>query len=253
MSGLALRRSMRTPQTRLAPPLRRAPPGQQSGQPPGPSRRLWRSPVLMPPSSSNDASTVNATTGNHRHGALSAQRLPGPRLTPQRRLFPGRSPRQPHDHRSTGRLETTPRRAIPRGHKTLIIRTARQEDHLITPGNLLVSTHTPNSGMRCVGSPCLVGGSAMGTRAFEPRDRASWPLAASIHQAVMDHGTWSSRGHNPHAYPPIWPETGGTGAVVVTAPKQVICVAQPGVVRNAHVCLAVKLISAGGLGGPGLA
>ena len=50
-----------------------------------------------------------------------------------------------------------------------------------------------------------------------------------------------------------WPETGGTGAVVVTAPKQVICVAQPGVVRNAHVCLAVKLISAGGLGGPGLA
>jgi len=202
VSGLALRRSMRTPQTRLAPPLRRAPPGQQSGQPPGPSRRLWRSPVLMPPSSSNDASTVNATTGNHRHGALSAQRLPGPRLTPQRRLFPGRSPRRPHDHRSTGRLETTPRRAIPRGHKTLIIRTARQEDHLITPGNLLVSTHTPNSGMRCVGSPCLVGGSAMGTRASEPRDRASWPLAASIHQAVMDHGTWSSRWGDPRAYPP---------------------------------------------------
>ena len=93
----------------------------------------------------------------------------------------------------------------------------------------------------------------MRTGTSEPRYRASWTLAAAVHQAVMDHGTWSSRGHNPHAYPPIWPETGGTGAVVVTAPKQVICVAQPGVVRNAHVCLAVKLISAGGLGGPGLA
>jgi len=81
--------------------------------------------------------TVNTPPGNPAR-ALSAQRLPGPRLTPQRRLFPSRSPRQPHDHRSTGRLETTPRRAIPRGHKTLITCTARQEDHLTTQGNLLV-------------------------------------------------------------------------------------------------------------------
>jgi len=39
---------MQKPQTRLTPPLRRAPPGQQSGQPPGPSRARFRSPVLMP-------------------------------------------------------------------------------------------------------------------------------------------------------------------------------------------------------------
>src|SRR6516225_10893837 len=38
VSGHAIPRSARKPQARLAPPLRRAPPGQQSGQPPGSSR-----------------------------------------------------------------------------------------------------------------------------------------------------------------------------------------------------------------------
>jgi len=52
---------------------------------------------------------------------------------------------------------------------------------------------------RCIRSPCLVGGPAMRTGTSEPRDRASWTLAASVHRAVMDHGTWSSRRRNPHA------------------------------------------------------
>jgi hypothetical protein len=89
---------------------------------------------------------VNAPPGNPAR-ALSAQRLPGPRLKPQRHLFPDRSPQQPHGRRSTRWLEIAPRRATPRGHKTLIIRTARQEDHLVTNGNLLVSTHTAKSGL----------------------------------------------------------------------------------------------------------
>jgi len=46
VSGQALCRSARTPQTRLAPPLRRAPPGQRSGQPPGSSRDPQCTPVL---------------------------------------------------------------------------------------------------------------------------------------------------------------------------------------------------------------
>ena len=136
---------MRTPQTRLAPPLRRAPPGQQSGQPPGPSRRLWRSPVLMPPSSSNDASTVNATTGNHRHGALSAQRLPGPRLTPQRRLFPGRSPRQSSANAARGGLRPPPEG---RSRGATKPSSSAQHDKKITylQGNLLVfDAHTKPS------------------------------------------------------------------------------------------------------------
>ena len=46
------------PQTRLAPPLRRTPPGQQRGQPPGSSRERRRSPVSMPSDSNFDASTT---------------------------------------------------------------------------------------------------------------------------------------------------------------------------------------------------
>ena len=33
----------------------------------------------------------------------------------------------------------------------------------------------------------------MRTGTSEPRDRASGTLAASVHQADIDHGTWSSR------------------------------------------------------------
>jgi hypothetical protein len=94
VSGPALRRSTRTPQTRLAPPTRRAPPGQRSGQPPGSSWDPFGAPVLMPPS------LLRRLNGEHPAGrairdrALSAQRPPGPRLTPPRRPSPDRSPRQ---------------------------------------------------------------------------------------------------------------------------------------------------------------
>ena len=36
-------------------------------------------------------------------------------------------------------------------------------------------------------------GPAKRTRTSEPRDRELWTLAASIHQAEINHGTWSSR------------------------------------------------------------
>ena len=45
-------------------------------------------------------------------------------------------------------------------------------------------------------------------RTSEPRDRAWWTLAASVPQADIDYGTWSSRRGNPHAYPP---DLGGIG------------------------------------------
>ena len=45
-------------------------------------------------------------------------------------------------YRSTGRLEAAPRRAAPRGHKTLIIRTARQETTQLLTKRPPVSTHT---------------------------------------------------------------------------------------------------------------
>src|SRR5258708_24430937 len=108
VSGPALRRSMQTPQTRLAPPSRRAPPGQQSGQPPGPSRDLRCTPVPMPPRI-NDASNGEHPAGRaFRDRALSAQRLPGPRLTPQGRLFPDRSPRMTSANAARGGLRPPP-------------------------------------------------------------------------------------------------------------------------------------------------
>jgi hypothetical protein len=118
---------MRTPQTRLAPPIRRAPPGQHSRT----AARLIPGPCGQPGSDANhdhhDASTVNAPAGRAFHDpALSAQRLPGPRLTPQRRLFPGRSPRQSSANAARGGLKPPPDGRL-RGATTLIIHTARQE------------------------------------------------------------------------------------------------------------------------------
>ena len=59
LSTLAFSRSMQEPQTRITPPLRRTPPGQQRGQPPCSSREQIRSSVLM---SSQPVSTPQTTT-----------------------------------------------------------------------------------------------------------------------------------------------------------------------------------------------
>ena len=45
--------------------------------------------------------------------------------------------------------------------------------------------------------------SGVRARSSEPRDRASWTLAPSVHQADIDHGAWSSRRGDQHAYPPL--------------------------------------------------
>src|SRR6202008_2330875 len=44
VSTLAFSRSVQEPQTRLTPPLRRTPPGQERGHPPGPSRGTHQNP-----------------------------------------------------------------------------------------------------------------------------------------------------------------------------------------------------------------
>jgi hypothetical protein len=43
----------------------------------------------------------------------------------------------------------------------------------------------------------------MRTGTSEPRERASWTLAASVHQADIDYGARSSRRGYLHAYPPF--------------------------------------------------
>jgi hypothetical protein len=42
----------------------------------------------------------------------------------------------------------------------------------------------------------------MRTGTSESRDGAPWTLAAPAYHADIDHGTWSRRRDNPHAYPP---------------------------------------------------
>ena len=64
---------------------------------------------------------------------------------------------------------------------------------------------------------------ACGSRSSEPRDRASWTLAPSVHQADIDHGAWSSRRHDQHAYPPIWRQVAVGRHAVRAAPERVIC------------------------------
>ena len=60
-----------------------------------------------------------------------------------------------------------------------------------------------HAAMRYVGSPCIWHAGRWRMRTSEPRDRASWTLAASVHQADIDYDAWSSRRGNPHAYPPL--------------------------------------------------
>src|SRR5213078_3855184 len=76
MSALAFPRSMQKPQTRLAPPPCRTPPGQSTGTRQTLPEVLSKTPVLMPPK-----------TFTTRHQRFAFARLPDPYLTHHVRLF----------------------------------------------------------------------------------------------------------------------------------------------------------------------
>ena len=110
VSPLAFSRSVQEPQTRITPPLRRTPPGQQRGHPPSSSRGQIRSPVSMPSQPVFDASTATPDPSINPDRAI-LERLPGPHLTRSTpRLFPGRSPRQSSANAAPGRFDACPRR-----------------------------------------------------------------------------------------------------------------------------------------------
>jgi hypothetical protein len=69
-----------------------------------------------------------------------SDRLPDPYLTHQVRLFPHRSPRQSSANAACGRFETTPRRAIPKGH-TFISRAVPHHEALPTSSSPPLSGH----------------------------------------------------------------------------------------------------------------
>jgi hypothetical protein len=123
LPALAFSRSVQEPQTRLTPPPRRAPPGQQRGRPPGSSRRMKQDLRFRCHLNLFDASTTH--TRPRTTGRALLERLPGPHLTGSSPAF---SPNARHDglqptqHR--GGLTPTPAGPTPEGHKASISRTA---------------------------------------------------------------------------------------------------------------------------------
>ena len=102
---------MQEPQTRITPPLRRTPPGQQRGQPPSSSRGQIRSSVSM---SSQPVSTPQTTTPvpdiSPKPGASGTSSWSPPdEIKP--RLLPERSPRRSSANAAPGRFDAYPRRA----------------------------------------------------------------------------------------------------------------------------------------------
>ena len=118
VSTLAFSRSVQEPQTRLTPPLRRTPPGQQRGHPPGSSRGATKDPRFRCRLTLFDASTAHARPGCPGPSAsgTSSWSPPDP-VTPG--LFPGRSPRQSSANAAPGRFDAYPRRADAGGPTSL--------------------------------------------------------------------------------------------------------------------------------------
>src|SRR5450755_2540686 len=142
ISTLAFSRSVQEPQTRITPPLRRAPPGRERGHPPSSSRGKGAGPPISMPSLTFDAST----TTPHRVSPAERfwKRLPGPHLTGSSPAF---SLDAHHDSRQLtqlqGGLTPTPAGPTPEGQRSSISRTAplSRVTYMDTPSAFV--THTP--------------------------------------------------------------------------------------------------------------
>jgi hypothetical protein len=118
LPALAFSRSVQEPQTRLTPPPRRAPPGQEHGTPPDSSRRMKQDLRFRCRLNHFDASTTHARPRTQAERFL--ERLPGPHLTRSKpRLFPERSPRRSSANAASRRFDAHPRRADAGGPTSL--------------------------------------------------------------------------------------------------------------------------------------
>ena len=121
VSTLAFSRSVQEPQTRLTPPLRRAPPGQYTGTRQAHPEGTTGPPILMP--------SEIVTTPQQRHppgppGRALLARLPDPHLTRSRRAFSLSLTTTVFSQRSTGWFSACPRRPTLEGQQSSISRTA---------------------------------------------------------------------------------------------------------------------------------
>ena len=131
MSQRAFSCSARTPQTGLAPPLRRTPPGQKDG-----------TPARLIPRHRADPGFDVISSISALDQRFASARLPDPYLTPHRTPFPRPLTTTVFSQRSAGRFGASHRRATPRGHKTLIIRAAPIGNDLLHDHFLSFRTHT---------------------------------------------------------------------------------------------------------------
>ena len=138
---------MQEPQTRITPPLRRTPPGQQRGQPPSSSRGQIRSSVSM---SSQPVSTPQTTTPvpdiSPKPGASGTSSWSPPdEIKP--RLLPERSPRRSSANAAPGRFDAYPRRADVGGPAILHLShsTAFRNRFLHQPPFAFVTHRSPGS------------------------------------------------------------------------------------------------------------
>ena len=122
LSTLAFSRSMQEPQTRITPPLRRTPPGQKRGHPPGSSRGATKDPRFRCHLTLFDASTAHARPG-----------CPGPSASGTSSWSPPDASNAPSprsltttvfSQRSTGWFRAFPRRTTLEGQQASISSTA---------------------------------------------------------------------------------------------------------------------------------
>ncbi len=120
VSTLAFSRSVQEPQTRLTPPLRRAPPGQYTGTRQAHPGRRSKSPGF------DAICNLRRLNGDaHRSpGRALLERLPGPHLTRSSRAFSLSLTTTVFSQRSTGRFSACPRRPTLEGQQSSISRTA---------------------------------------------------------------------------------------------------------------------------------
>ena len=141
VSTLAFSRSVQEPQTRLTPPLRRTPPGQEHGHPPGSSRRKSKDPRFRCHLKLITTPQQRTPTPSFPGRALSGTSSWSPPDAIKPRLLPDRSPRRSSANAASGWFSARPRRPTLEGQQASISRTAPPMDEVFytTPPSAFVT------------------------------------------------------------------------------------------------------------------
>jgi hypothetical protein len=190
-STLAFSRSVQEPQTGLTPPLRRTPPGQERGHPPGSSRGKKQGPRFRCQPNLFDASTT--TLNQVTPGQALLERLPGPHLTQSSHAFSLSLSTTVFSQRTTGWFSARPRRADAGGPTSLhLSHDTAYESYLLHDASFSVrdTRFTATTGRSApvprIGTQPLTASTAWGSPVHN-RPQARSPLAGREHAATGSH------------------------------------------------------------------